>query len=1018
MNHSHRIETLSWEARFSHARLAHAQQDRLSEFIHKHALPRMAERFDALSPPGEVWALERLEVDIGRLRIQDSPSQWLRQFDLALQRSLARLSEQIPPRAALAPWADSSLDSEPTRRLSSAGHELGQFLHFLQHGLLPWGMPLRSARDLAGWLERLALHHGPRLWQALQQLMPPEPVLARLSLIAPHAGLQALLSVRHRELAEAMLLLDDNWLLPLQRRGRLSAYQVQSLQQRLRVAGLHALWGLSGGALGGARQRRLLAALQASHAELLGPGWMSLRRALRGQVLPRPAGSELAAAMLAALLGAPDQADAQTQADADSVDSASGPGRPPSRLGLAALRRMQEQVQAWATGRPSAGSSAHIGRSLAELHRLAPAALRQALLEQLRPRSGRRAWSLALPVEHSWPLLALLAGPTGAIRPTSRPRADEALAGPEPLTRPAPPQWADSLRQTALQLLKACPAAERPGLSAMQSLLMEASLAHLLEHGRLPATHSAWLSLWQGAWARWQGSGDADTPAPQARDRFKRAAGPALQAAASLPLASDGPNSTTPLSRLQALPWLPTLIARWQAPKTQPSDEAAAPPWPAAALRRWLWQEAEALSAAASPQATVAPIQPASLEAHWRRRWQQLHDSCLQTNAAKEAAATAHSKPGLENQLQQLWLQCQSKAYGTAQRLRLAELLEQPAACQQWCAQFEPAQRWQWLAAQFGSGAATSLKDCMATMRTEAAAPAPELARDAVPAMAPSATAAPAAEPLWPLLCEHLFVLAGAPNAAGFRRHVQEASRAAPEQQRTQRPSEALPALHPDHAGQAGAANKTQSSSAPATSTKATTPAPVRPAPPARPAPATAPPGPLAAPIWVEDAGQVLLAAYAERLFKHLGLTEGGQFVDAPAQARAVLCLQALVRGDAPSSEPLWPLSKLLCGLAPTDLLPACDPLTAQERALLNDLLTAVISHWKAIGNTSVAGLRESFLQREGRLERQRAEHGEPAPWRLKVQPRAFDMLLDRLPWGFSIIKLPWMQGVLHVEWR
>lgn len=174
----------------------------------------------------------------------------------------------------------------------------------------------------------------------------------------------------------------------------------------------------------------------------------------------------------------------------------------------------------------------------------------------------------------------------------------------------------------------------------------------------------------------------------------------------------------------------------------------------------------------------------------------------------------------------------------------------------------------------------------------------------------------------------------------------------------------------------------------------------------------------MAAPIWVEDAGQVLLAAYAERLFKHLGLTEGGQFVDAPAQARAVLCLQALVRGDAPSSEPLWPLSKLLCGLAPTELLPACDPLTAQEQALLNDLLTAVISHWKAIGNTSVAGLRESFLQREGRLERQRAEHDEPAPWRLKVQPRAFDMLLDRLPWGFSIIKLPWMQGVLHVEWR
>jgi len=177
-------------------------------------------------------------------------------------------------------------------------------------------------------------------------------------------------------------------------------------------------------------------------------------------------------------------------------------------------------------------------------------------------------------------------------------------------------------------------------------------------------------------------------------------------------------------------------------------------------------------------------------------------------------------------------------------------------------------------------------------------------------------------------------------------------------------------------------------------------------------------PGSAGAPIWLEDAGQVLLSVYLERLFKHLGLVEAGRFVDGPAQARGVLCLQALVRGEEPSSEPFWPLSKLLCGVAPSELLPSCAPLSAEDHALLAQLLGAVIAHWKAIGSTSVAGLRESFLQREGRLERQGADHGEPQAWRLKVQPRAFDMLLDRLPWSFSTIKLPWMQGVLHVEWR
>ena len=71
-----------------------------------------------------------------------------------------------------------------------------------------------------------------------------------------------------------------------------------------------------------------------------------------------------------------------------------------------------------------------------------------------------------------------------------------------------------------------------------------------------------------------------------------------------------------------------------------------------------------------------------------------------------------------------------------------------------------------------------------------------------------------------------------------------------------------------------------------------------------------------------------------------------------------------------------------------------------------------MIANWKVLGNTSVAGLRESFLQRGGSLKR----HDEA--WRLQVEPRAFDMLLDQLPWGYSTIKHPWMERVIHVDWR
>ena len=78
----------------------------------------------------------------------------------------------------------------------------------------------------------------------------------------------------------------------------------------------------------------------------------------------------------------------------------------------------------------------------------------------------------------------------------------------------------------------------------------------------------------------------------------------------------------------------------------------------------------------------------------------------------------------------------------------------------------------------------------------------------------------------------------------------------------------------------------------------------------------------------------------------------------------------------------------------------------------MGGLLSAIIQQWGALGSTTVPGLQESFFQREGVLQRREES------WRLQVEARAFDILIDRIPWNFSIIRFPWMDGPLHVDWR
>jgi chromosome segregation and condensation protein ScpB len=85
--------------------------------------------------------------------------------------------------------------------------------------------------------------------------------------------------------------------------------------------------------------------------------------------------------------------------------------------------------------------------------------------------------------------------------------------------------------------------------------------------------------------------------------------------------------------------------------------------------------------------------------------------------------------------------------------------------------------------------------------------------------------------------------------------------------------------------------------------------------------------------------------------------------------------------------------------------------ITPGERELCDRLLAAVLEEWKQIKGSSVAALRETYLHREGRLVHL------TSGWRLRVQRKTVDVLMDSIGWPISTIAFSWMAEPLFVTW-
>ena len=105
------------------------------------------------------------------------------------------------------------------------------------------------------------------------------------------------------------------------------------------------------------------------------------------------------------------------------------------------------------------------------------------------------------------------------------------------------------------------------------------------------------------------------------------------------------------------------------------------------------------------------------------------------------------------------------------------------------------------------------------------------------------------------------------------------------------------------------------------------------------------------------------------------------------------------------------PLNKIICGIDLGNALELNILINAEIKQASEELLTQMIKHWSVLKNTGLESLRETFLKRNGKLTR--VDKG----WLLQVEQKAVDVLLNKLPWGIGIVKLPWMEEIVYVDW-
>lgn len=158
-------------------------------------------------------------------------------------------------------------------------------------------------------------------------------------------------------------------------------------------------------------------------------------------------------------------------------------------------------------------------------------------------------------------------------------------------------------------------------------------------------------------------------------------------------------------------------------------------------------------------------------------------------------------------------------------------------------------------------------------------------------------------------------------------------------------------------------------------------------------------------------AGIILLHPFLKHFFTKLEFLDRENKIVEHKWAQAIQTLAFLSTGEEDFFEGDLVLEKHLCDFPMRAPVPRESLLTEAMKSEAEVVLKEVIKNWPALKNTSPDGLRQMFLLRDGKLIRDKQNY------RLVVERKSQDVLLNKLDWNTSIFKLPWRKELLFVDW-
>ncbi len=162
--------------------------------------------------------------------------------------------------------------------------------------------------------------------------------------------------------------------------------------------------------------------------------------------------------------------------------------------------------------------------------------------------------------------------------------------------------------------------------------------------------------------------------------------------------------------------------------------------------------------------------------------------------------------------------------------------------------------------------------------------------------------------------------------------------------------------------------------------------------------------------IYIENAGLILLHPFLKPFFEKINLFENNRIKESNYDL-AVQILYYLATNKEQAAEHQLIFEKYLCGIPAGFPLNKFVSIPQQIKTECDELLQAVLTHWKSLQSSSSILLQNEYLCRPGKLTLNNDKDI------LYIQRKTQDILLEKIPWNIHIIKLPWNKKLLYVEW-